>query len=373
MFRFMRAILGWIAPTRHWYYPQCDSQNHLPKAASGARVSHLGRCSSYVETTIGTDWFAEYAWTKAGSAQKSPMTRNSMNHSGREITVSAWLRLYIGQMQRSLDAALDALARSVTPVNVHASRTQMRRVRVFLRTFRLAFNPAQLARYENALRRLTRELSAVRSADVERQIIERLAEDQCIPREDGLQELRAIAANARSRAVWDLQAKINENAWLRRVERLRQSASDPKLIVESQVPMAVMAALVIRRRRRRLQRRLLAHKRSPKALHKRRLKIKALRYLLERCAPNNAAVRAELKQLRLLQDDLGEFHDEWALRRRLARQRRYLRATIDIRSRLLGHREQLLHSIEKHQQHLLRIWKDRELDRLWNPRTAAVA
>ena len=296
-----------------------------------------------------------------------------MNHRGREDTVSASLRQHIRQMQLSLDAALDALSRSVTPLTVHACRTQTRRLRAFLRTFRHAFHRAEFARYENLLRRLTRELAAVRSADVEQQIIERLAHDQCIPREDGLQEVLAIAAHARSRAVSDLKARMIGGVWARRRERLRQASSDPRLIVESQAPMVVMTARVLNRRRRRLRRQLRAHKRSPKALHKRRLKIKLLRYILERCAPDNAAVRAELKQLRLLQDCLGEFHDEWTLQRRLALQRPYLRATIDIRSRLLGRRDELLHSIEKHRDHLLRIWKQAPPGGIRDVRTAAVA
>ncbi len=290
-----------------------------------------------------------------------------------ETTVSASLRQYIRQMQLSLDAALDALARSVTPITVHACRTQTRRIRAFLRTFRHAFNSVELARYENMLRRLTRELAPVRSADVEQQVIERLAQEQCIPREDGLQEVLAMAAYARSRAVWDLQARMIGGVWSRRRERLRQASSDPKLIAESRAPMAVMTARILSRRRRRLRRLLRAHKRSPRALHKRRLKIKSLRYILERCAADNAAVRAELKQLRLLQDHLGEFHDEWTLQRRLAHQRPYLRANIDIRSRLLGHRDDLLHDIEKHQRHLLRIWKQAAFQRVRDLQTAAAA
>lgn len=290
-----------------------------------------------------------------------------------EATVSASLRQHIRQMQLSLDAALDALPRSVTPITVHACRTQTRRIRAFLRTFRHAFNPVELARYENMLRRLTRELAPVRSADVELQLIERLAQEQCIPREDGLQEVLATAAYARFRAVWDLQARMIGGVWSRRRERLRQASSDPKLIAESQAPMVVMTARILSWRRRRLRRLLGAHKRSPRALHKRRLKIKSLRYILERCAADNAAVRAELKQLRLLQDYLGEFHDEWTLQRRLARQRPYLRANIDIRSRLLGHCDDLLHDIEKHQRHLLRIWKQAASQHVRDLQAAAAA
>jgi CHAD domain-containing protein len=296
-----------------------------------------------------------------------------MNHSGRESTVSASLSQDIRRMQHTLDGRLDALSRSVTPVTVHACRTQTRRLRALLRTFRQAFNPTELARYERVLRRLTRELAPVRSADVEQQVIERLAQDQCIPREDGLQEMHAIAAHARARAVWDLQAELIGDNWSKSLQRLRQASSDPKLIVPTQVPMAAMSARVLRRRRRRLRRQFLAQKSSAKALHKRRLKIKTLRYTLERCASDNAGVRAELKQLRLLQDDLGEIHDEWILGRRLARQRPFLRANVDIRSQLLGHRDELLRQIEKHQRHLLRIWKEAQPDRNRNARTAAAA
>jgi CHAD domain-containing protein len=299
--------------------------------------------------------------------------RIPINRNGREITASASLRRYLRQMQGSLDSRIEALSRSATPVAVHDCRTQARRLSAILRTFRHAFDTAELTRYENALRHLTRDLGPARNADVARQIIERLAEDQCNPREDGLEELRTIAAHARSLAVRDLKARMIHKAWLRRLEQLRRAASNPALIIKSQVPMAVMAARVLRRRRRRLRRQLRAHERSAKALHKLRLKVKTLRYVLECVTPQNAAVRAEMKQLRLLQNCLGEFHDEWDLRRRLAHQRRYFRANIDIRSRLCGHREELLRSIESHQDHLLRIWKQAPAERIRDLRTAAAA
>jgi CHAD domain-containing protein len=297
----------------------------------------------------------------------------SKNSSSREITVRAALSEHLREMQHSLDASFAALSRTVTPDTVHACRTQSRRLRAFLRTFKRAFNSAEAARYENLLRRLTRDLAPLRSVDVEQQVVERLAHDQCIPEEDGLQEVREIAARARSRAVWDLKARMSGGIWRRRLQRLRQASSDPKLIRESRVPMAAMAARALRRRRRRLRRQFLAQKSSAKALHKRRLKIKTLRYVLERCAPDNAAVRLELTELRQLQDCLGEFHDEWILRRRLARRRPYLRAHADLHSRLRGHRDELLRSIEKHQRQLLRIWKDAQRDRIRDRHTAAVA
>src|SRR5271165_1521631 len=134
----------------------------------------------------------------AGTAN---IRRISMNH-GRDITASAALSQHLRQMQQSLDTRLVALSHTVTPLTLHACRTQSRRLRAFLRMFRHAFKPTKLARYERLLRRVTRELAPVRSADVEQQVIERLARDQAIPKEDGLQEVRAIAAHARSRAVW---------------------------------------------------------------------------------------------------------------------------------------------------------------------------
>jgi CHAD domain-containing protein len=296
-----------------------------------------------------------------------------MYSSSHEITTSVALRRFVRQTQHSLERKLNALSHDVAPATVHACRTQARRMRAFLRAFRQAFNAAELTCYENALRRLTHGLGPARNADVAQQMIERLAEDRCVPREDGLEDLRTIASQARIRAVWDLKARMIDKAWIRRLERLRRAASNPALIVESPVPMAVMTARVLRRRRRRLRRQLRAYRRSPKALHKLRLKVKTLRYVLECVAPQDGVVRAEIKELRLLQNCLGEYHDEWTLRRRLARQRRYSRATINIRSRLLGHREELLHNIEKHRDHLLRIWQQAPPERIRFLRTAAAA
>ncbi len=273
-------------------------------------------------------------------------------------TVSAALGGYVRHMQHSLDRKLDALARSVTPASVHACRTQTRRLRALLRIFKRAFRPALLARYQIALRHLTRDLGTVRDADVEQEVISRLAQDQ---------SLLALAAHRRSRAVRELEAKMRDEAWRRRVEGLRRAASDPKLIVESGLPMAAVTARIVARRRRRLRRQLRAGKRSPRALHKIRLKVKSLRYLLECCASDQAVV-AELKQLRVLQDRLGEFHDEWCLQRGLAHDPRYLRASVDICARLKARRAKLLHDIEKNQIRLLRIWEEVPLVHTGNPR-----
>lgn len=277
-------------------------------------------------------------------------------------------------MQRLLDRRLGALARNVTPATVHACRTQTRRLRAFLRTFKHAFSPAVLARYRNALRHLTRDLGALRDADVEQEIISRLAQDRRNPQDDGLQGILALAAQRRSRAVRELKAKMVDEAWRRRVEGLQRAASDPRLVVESRLPMAVAFARIVGRRRRRLRQQLRARKRSPRALHKIRLKVKTLRYLLECCASEQAIVEeVELKQLQVLQDRLGEFHDEWCLQRELAHSPRYLCANVDICATLNARRAKLLHDIEKHQVRLLRIWKEAPLDRIGNPRSAKVA
>jgi len=299
--------------------------------------------------------------------------RVSMTSNTYEITVSVALSRCMRKMQRSLERKFAALSHGVTPATVHACRTQTRRLRAFLRTFRHAFNPVKLARYEDALRRLSCELAPLRTADVELQVIERLTPELSIPKEDGEGGVLEIAARARLCALTDLKAKMNGGVWLRRLERLRQAGSDPQLIIESQAPMTVMAARVLSRRRRRLRRQFRTLQASAEALHKRRRKIRTLRYALECCAPDYATARAELKQLRLLQDCLGEIHDAWVLQRRLVRQRPHLRANIEIRSRLRGRREDLMHRAQQHQNQLLRIWKDMQRDRIGDSRVAAVA
>jgi len=327
------------------------------------------RRDGYVETTMGTGWFVAYASTMAGK----PSPRNSIHRSGGEVTVSAALRHHLREMQACLDSRIETVSRSVTPANVHACRTHARRIRAFLRTFRHAFNPAPLALYEDLLRRLTRDLAPLRSADVEQQVIERLMQGQNLPREEGLEDALAIAARIRLRALWDLKAKMNGGVWLRRLERLQQAVADPRLIIASRAPMAALTAQLLRRRRRRLRRQFRSPKPSAESLHKRRMKVRALRYVLERCAPDTAALRGELEQLRVLQDCLGELHDEWVLRQRLGLQRPQLRVNIEIRSRLRRRREELLRCAQKHQNQLLRIWKDMQPGRMGDSRFAAVA
>jgi CHAD domain-containing protein len=275
-----------------------------------------------------------------------------------EVTVTTALRQSILHLQRSLDRTLLGLSRAVTPDTVHRARTAARRLRAVLRAFRRALNPAALHHYAAALQELAHDLDAVREADVTQHTIAILSQEYAGKDGDELDGLKSAVGQNRSRTVCDLEAAMQADSWSARLVKLRYVASDPSLIVETEEPMSSMTQRVLTRRRRRLRMALRYRGHASRRLHRIRLKIKTLRYLLEQCESTySGAVRAEGKQLRALQDCLGDFHDAWCVRRALKRQWRYRRATSELSAHIKTRRTELFHSFRKHRRDLRRLWR----------------
>ena len=275
----------------------------------------------------------------------------------REPTVTIALHKYIQRLQQSLDRELEGLSRAVTPDTVHGTRTAARRLRAVLRAFRRELNPAALRRYGAALQDLARDLDAVRDADVAQLTISSRSQKRFGATHEGFDGLKALVAKNRSRAVRDLQSAMDADTWSARFVNLQLVASDPGLIVESQEPMTSIALRVLQRR---LRAALRYRGQAPRALHRLRLKIKTLRYLLELCVTaHHGMARAELEQLRELQDCLGDLHDAWCLRRVLKNQSRHRGAAAELSANLKARQNELFDGFRKHRKRLRRIWRGR--------------
>ncbi len=119
-----------------------------------------------------------------------------------------------------------------------------------------------------------------------------------------------------------------------------------------------MTQRVLRRRRLRLRAALRYRGHGFRHLHKIRVRIKTLRYLLEQCESTHpGAARTEVKQLSKLQDCLGDFHDTSCLIHALKRQWRYRRATTELSADIDARQMELFHSFRKHRRQLRRLWR----------------
>lgn len=275
--------------------------------------------------------------------------------SGPTVTVA--LGKCLRGLQQSLDHELDALSRAVTRNTVHRSRTAARRLRAVLRAYKRELNPVALRRYTTALRELAHDLDEMRDADVTQQAFSNLSQKQYSSIKKEFDRLKAHVEQNRHRVVRNLQSAIGVDAWAARILELRYVASDPSLIVKSESSMATAMHLVVKHRRRRLKAALCYRGHAAGTLHKLRLKIKTMRYLIEQCVTTgDHELRTELKQLRALQECLGDLHDAWCLRRLLKHQWRYRRTAAELSVNLKERQKELFHRFRKHRKCLRRIW-----------------
>lgn len=134
---------------------------------------------------------------------------------------------------------------------------------------------------------------------------------------------------------------------------MRVAAASPGLVIPSADLAGALADRSLARRRRRARRALRAlhdPRRHPRAAHRLRLEIKALRYLAEECRTGRSgALTREIEWLHALQDDLGELRDLGALRDDL--DTKPLRQRRDQRERTLQRR------FEARRRALLEAWR----------------
>lgn len=221
----------------------------------------------------------------------------------------------VGKLHISLSRSVNLLTRTAAPAAVHDARIAIRRLRIALHCLNAQLIPSLGKRYKSALRQLAQDLEVVREADARVLAVNTLIERYNTVDRKEAREVLAVAHRERTHSRRLLRRSIQSIAWRERVAELARYAEHGLTVDESKD-----AILTIRndftRRRQHLRRTLrdIAHK--PRRLHCLRLQVKDLRYLTENFlqSPTSGHVM-RLKRLRQLQNRLGEFHDNWRLKK----------------------------------------------------------
>jgi len=222
----------------------------------------------------------------------------------------AALRRRLRLLQRGLDRCVARLRRRVDVRSVHQARIAARRLRALLQGFERQLDPRIARPYRTAVTDIAKALEELRDADVAVHQFDALSADGGLrvarrPR-DRLAMHRAAAARG-------LRVVLRSAEWRRRASAMRAAAADAALVERSDEPIGRIARRVLDRRRRHVRRMLRALRdpvRHPRAAHRLRLEIKALRYLAEECAAKTPGPQnREIALLHRLQDCLGDLRD----------------------------------------------------------------
>jgi CHAD domain-containing protein len=260
----------------------------------------------------------------------------------------------LARLQQHLDLNLEALQRHVTPKSVHDTRTAARRLRVILQAFKQHLPPSQARGYRRALKRVTRGLGQVRDADVANEYVANLVSGGLHRNRNKLESLSADLRRRRLRLVLKLQARIAEPSWAERVSMLQSAASVQCPALRNKDPIGTAASALVTKRRRRLRARLLKSNRTPRALHRLRLSVKALRYLCEEVGTFGATgvAQEEVAAIVKLQDCLGKLHDLETLHREAP----YGRPPRELRLMISARRKHLLRKYDEQRSMILQLW-----------------
>jgi len=213
----------------------------------------------------------------------------------------------IHEQQRVLAAAMALDAAGVE--DVHRARVAARRLRSLLKTFGPLLEPRRARLYRVDLRSFARALAGVREADVRRELLAAIADqDPSIP-PAGRSRLDLLLEDARIGAREALLRHRAEPGWAALCAALARHAAADALIVEHEAGLARVLAMVSRAWRKPV-RLLAAEPESADELHELRLALKHCRYAIEPVADVAPKATATLlRRLRRAQDAIGEHRD----------------------------------------------------------------
>jgi len=202
-------------------------------------------------------------------------------------------------------AACARLANESDPDALHAFRVAVRRLRTVLRAFRreLKTVPKKL---ERQLRELTRATSGARDAEVQLAWLAQAGK----PAGPGAPWLRARLAAQRDDAYRDaLEDGTREFAEVER--RLRRRLNGIAVSPRPGEPFAAALSRRVLEEQATLEQEAAATRSADDdgAVHRARIAVKRLRYLLEPLSESDATARDLVGRLKQLQDVLGEAHD----------------------------------------------------------------
>lgn len=253
----------------------------------------------------------------------------------------------LDRLLNSLITQLGAMSRDTTPESVHESRIAIRRLRVALCAMKPYLVTEVRRRYVAALHDFAADLERSRETDIREASIESLIAGMGIKHQAAAHRLLVPAARQRATAARQLKDLVATLAWRRRLSQL-QRYSRSRLVINHAADSLLLIRKAIARHERHLQRALrhLCHK--PRKLHRLRLRIKAQRYLEEDFLSALATPPdRQLKRLRKLQDRLGEYHDNWCLKKWLGTQAASHAIARGLRGELNAQQEHLFKAIHR--------------------------
>ncbi len=220
------------------------------------------------------------------------------------------LRRRLRALQRRLERCIVRLRRRIDARSVHEARIAARRLRALLRGFDRQLDPRIARPYRKAVADIATSLEELRDADVALYQFDALSADAGTR---VARRPRDHLAARRAAAVSELRVALRSAEWRRRASAMRAAAADPALVEPTDQPVGRIARRSLDRLRRHARRALRALRdpvRHPRAAHRLRLEIKALRYLAEECAASAPGPQTrEIALLHRLQDCLGDLRD----------------------------------------------------------------
>lgn len=209
-------------------------------------------------------------------------------------------------------AALERLARDDDSDALHDFRVALRRLRSWLRAFRVELGDGVKRADRHALRTMARATNRERDLEIQREWLERVSRRWTGDRRRAARKLiRRLRPKPRRARRAGYASLLRDYERIR--TRLHDRLSTVTLAVREVPPVSLGDALSAQ---------LVPHARAlGRALsavhaptdedqaHQARIAVKRLRYLLEPAAAALAGGRAVLRELKRMQDDLGALHD----------------------------------------------------------------
>jgi CHAD domain-containing protein len=255
------------------------------------------------------------------------------------------MRQTLTRLQESVQRDLRELTRKVTTDNVHRTRVDIRRLRAALHGMKRELTPALRRRCLSALHQFSLDLEDAREADIRALSVQELIKKSPKVNPAEARRLQALANAQRAESRQALRKLATTTAWDKRLAQLERNPCAAMIIAPSETSLLTIREILAHDHRR-LRRALRHIDRSPRELHRLRLRIKGSRYLDEDFGSLlSMSPDRELKSLRQLQNRLGEFHDNWRLKKWLRAQTSCPRISVKLRHMVRAHQTRLRKTI----------------------------
>jgi CHAD domain-containing protein len=265
-----------------------------------------------------------------------------MRRRGRQDLIQETLT----RLQESVQQDLRELTRKVTCETVHRTRVAIRRLRAGLHAMKHELSPALRRRCLSALHQFAADLEDAREADIKALSVKELIKKLPAVNPAEARRLQALANVRRFQSRQALRTLAATAAWEKRLVQLERNSCADMIIAPSDTSLLTIRE-VLAHDQRRLRRALRHIDRSPRELHRLRLRIKGSRYLDEDFGSLlSMSPDRELKSLRQLQNRLGEFHDNWRLKKWLRAQTSCPRIADKLRHKVNAHQTRLRKNID---------------------------